>query len=170
MKHTCGHEINWQHIVPLRLSIDHSSNRVLCEMACSIIPCYQCIADAYENLKERELESFGMQPIHGGTFRQRAYAHFIRHILTYGGVLSDKNQPSKFWIDVWTVLPDLKKKSSKEIFDAVREQYDTERRATKAKEILDRAHNVEKHELSLKERYFKGDDLNEEEEDSNGTA
>jgi len=30
--------------------------------------------------------------------------------------------------------------------------------------------NVEKHELSLKERYFKGDDLNEEEEDSDGAA
>ena len=112
MKHKCGHSIDIDKTTTSRLSENPAINQLLMEVALAEIPCYECLCEEYKrccfcisNDDGTEIIIAGMPKVRGGTHRQGAYAHLIRHVLVCSGLASiDQRNESGEWIDLWNSM------------------------------------------------------------------
>ncbi len=112
MKHKCGHEIDIERTKVKRLSDDPALNQLLMETTLSTIPCFECLCEEYKrycwfkcNDDGSDIIIHDVPRVKGGTHRQGAFAHLIRHVLCCSGE-AKFNDFADFsgWIDHWNKL------------------------------------------------------------------
>jgi hypothetical protein len=110
MNHRCGHPIQ-VYKIDLLFSENTMQNAIVCVDLIREIKCFECLCEEYSDiLNYDEIDSYPLDPLRSGTYRQKALAHTIRHLFYRGSIPCDLDDLSSMY---WINLRDTRKEEMK---------------------------------------------------------